>query len=109
METIPDFVEEILTDCETAEEEKKYELDLTQSDYLLMAIARLENKMSDVNETADGEILTIEKWREKELLRLDKRRSWLIFNLSQFIRQTARRLFVFHTVIFDFEKGRIGQ
>ena len=66
IETIPDFVEQILVDSESEEQEKKYEMDLTQADYLLMAIARLENKMSDVNQTADKEILLIENWRNKE-------------------------------------------
>ena len=91
IETIPDFVEQILVDSESEEQEKKYEMDLTQADYLLMAIARLENKMSDVNQTADKEILLIENWRNKELMKFDRQRSWLVWNLEQFIRQFGEK------------------
>ncbi len=91
MEMIPDFVEQILVDSESAEQEQKYELDLEQADYLLMAIVRLENKMSDVNSTADRELLMINEWRNKELTRLDKKRSWLTWNLEQFIRQFGEK------------------
>ena len=87
----PDFIEEILREAEIAEAERKLELDRIRADHLLMAVSQLEERMQQVNETAEGEIFTIEQWRGNELPRLDRQRSWLVWNLTQFIRQTGEK------------------
>ena len=85
------FIDEILAEAEVAEEKRRIELDKLRADQLLMAVARLEVSMTDVNKLADDEMKIIEEYRSLELARLDKKRSWLVWNLEQYMRSTGEK------------------
>ena len=78
------FIDELLAESE----QRELQMNKLRADQLLMAIAILEGKMDDVNKLADDEIQIIESYRESELTKLEKKRSWLAWNLEQFIRST---------------------
>jgi len=58
---------------------------------MLSAIAVLEGQMNEVQDLCDREVKLIEEYRARELARLDKKRSWLLFNLEGFTRSRERR------------------
>ncbi|MCX6133005.1 MAG: host-nuclease inhibitor Gam family protein [Ignavibacteriales bacterium] len=80
------FMDELLAEVEEKEHKVKIELDRLKADQLLMAVAKLESQMDDVNKLADDEIKLIERYRKSEIERLDKKRSWLLFNVESFWR-----------------------
>jgi hypothetical protein len=100
------FIDEILAEAEIAEEKRKIELDRLRADQLLMAVARLEAGMGDVNKLADDEIRLIEEYRATELARLDKKRSWLVWNLEQYMRSTDDKTIRLPHGILKIRKGR---
>lgn len=87
----PDFLEQLLQDSDTADAAARVEMDRLRADQMLAAISILENQMADVNELVDREIKLLEEYRSNELARLDKKRSWLIFNLEGFMRSTGEK------------------
>lgn len=87
----PDFIEELLFEAEQADQEKRIEMDRLRADQLLSAVGVLESQMSDVNVLVDKEIRLLEEYRSNELSRLEKKRSWLVFNLEGFMRSTGEK------------------
>jgi hypothetical protein len=81
------FMDELLAEVEEKEQQRKLELDLLKADQLLMAVSKLESQMNEVNKLANDEIALIENYRNNELERIEKKRSWLLFNLEGFARQ----------------------
>ena len=86
-----DFIEELLLQAEQADQEKKIEMDRLRADQILAAIGKLEEGMAEVNDLCDKEIKLIEEYRANEFVRLDKKRSWLTFNLEGFMRATGEK------------------
>jgi len=85
------FLDELLAEVEEKQLQQKIELDQLKADQLLMAVAKLESQMDEVNKLADDEIALIEAYRKSEIERLDKKRSWLLFNLEGFWRQQSEQ------------------
>lgn len=85
------FMDDLLAEVEQKEHQVKIELDQLKADQLLMAVAKLESQMDDVNKLADDEIKLIEQYRNSEIERLEKKRSWLLFNLEGFWRQQSEQ------------------
>jgi hypothetical protein len=85
------FLDELLAEVEEKQLQQKIQLDQLKADQLLMAVAKLESQMDDVNKLADDEIKLIEQYRQSEIERLDKKRSWLLFNLENFWRQQSEQ------------------
>ncbi len=81
------FIDELLAESE----QKELEMNKLRADQLLMAITVLETKVADVNNLVDEEIQIIESYRESELTKLEKKRSWLAWNLEQFMRSTKEK------------------
>jgi len=86
-----DFIEELLLQAEQADAEKQIEMDRLRADQILGAVAKLEEEMFDVNELCEKEIKLIEEYRTKEIARLDKKRSWLVWNLEGFMRSSGEK------------------
>ena len=86
-----DFIEELLLLSEQADQEKKIEMDRLRADQILAAIGTLEEGMEEVNGLCDKELKLIEEYRKNEVARLDKKRSWLVFNLEGFMRSTGEK------------------
>ena len=85
------FMDELLAEVEQKEEQVRLDLDRLKADQLLMAVAKLESQMDDVNKLADDEIKLIEQYRKSEIDRLEKQRAWLTFNLEGFWRQQSEQ------------------
>ena len=81
------FMEELLAEVEEKEQERKLEFDKLKADQALMAVAKLESQMAEAEKLVDDEIALIESYRKSEIERLEKKRSWLLFNLEGFARQ----------------------
>ncbi len=106
MEERIDFIEDLLREAETAEAERRLEMDRLRADQLLTAIAVLEQQMSEANELVDREIKLLEDYRSNELARLDKKLSWLVFNLEGFMRSTDQKTIRLPHGVLKLRKGR---
>ena len=101
-----DFIEELLKESEEADQKTRIEVDKLRADQLLAAIAVLETQMNDVNDLVDKEMQLLEQYRSSELARLDKKRSWLVFNLEGFARSTGEKTIRLPHGILKLRKGR---
>ncbi len=101
-----DFIEELLLQAEQADQEKRIEMDRLRADQILAAIGTLEESMSDVNDLCEKELKLVEEYRANELARLDKKRSWLVFNLDGFMRSTGEKTLRLPHGSLKLRKGR---
>jgi hypothetical protein len=101
-----DFIEELLLLSEQADQEKKIEMDRLRADQILAAIGKLEEGMTGVNELCDKELKLIEEYRANELARLDKKLSWLVFNLEGFARNSGEKTLRLPHGTLKLRKGR---
>jgi hypothetical protein len=101
-----DFIQEILQEAEIAEAERRIEVDRLKADQLLAAVAVIEGQMAEVNELVDKETKLLEDYRSNEFARLDKKRSWLVFNLDGFMRSTGEKTVRLAHGILRLRKGR---
>ena len=85
------FMEELLREAEEREAKERVDVDRLRADQMLAAIAELERQMNDVLELVNAEVALLEEYRTKELSRLDKKLSWLAFNLEGFMRSTTEK------------------
>jgi hypothetical protein len=85
------FMDELLAEVEEKEQRVKLELDRLKADQLLMAVAKLDSQIEDANKLCDDEIKLIEQYRQSEVERIEKKRSWLLFNLEGFARQLSEQ------------------
>ena len=106
MNMAPTFIEELLRDAETKEANEKIVVDKLRADQLLSAIATLESQMTEVNELVQKEIALLEEYRSKELSRVDKKLSWLTFQLEQFMRSSSEKTVRLPHGIIKLRKGR---
>lgn len=81
------FMTELLEEVEEKEQQRKLELDKLKADQALMAVAKLESQMAEANKLCNDEIALIENYRKNELERLEKKRSWILFNVEGWTRQ----------------------
>jgi len=80
------FMDELLAESEAKENLKNLEMNRLRADQVLAALAVLEQKADDVNTLADEETKIIEEYLQVELQKLEKKASWLAWNLEKFIR-----------------------
>jgi phage host-nuclease inhibitor protein Gam len=81
------FIDDMLLELEEKFQLEKIDFDKQNANRALALVAKLEGQMADVHKLADDETALIENYRKNELERLDKKRSWLLFNLENFARQ----------------------
>ena len=81
------FMDELLAEVEEKEQRVKLELDRLKADQLLMAVAKLDSQIEDANKLCDDEIKLIEQYRQSEVERIEKKRSWLLYNVEGWARQ----------------------
>jgi hypothetical protein len=81
------FMDELLAEVDEKDQQRKIELDRLKADQLLMAVAKLDAQIEDVNKLADDEIKLIEHYRQTEVERVGKKRDWLLYNVEGFARQ----------------------
>jgi phage host-nuclease inhibitor protein Gam len=85
------FMDQLLVDVQEKEEKIKLELDRLRADQLLTAIAKLEQRADEISELADNEVKLIEEYRSVELIKVQKKISWLAWNLDQFVRSSGEK------------------
>ena len=81
-------------------------MDRIRADTMLKTVAVLDGQMADVNALCDKEIARIETYRQSELTRLEKKRSWLTFNLDAYIRATGEKTIRLPNGMIKLRKGR---
>jgi hypothetical protein len=86
-----DFIEELLQESNARREQETVEMNKLMADRMLAAIAVLEGQMEEVNQLVETEIKLLEEYRSSQLTRLDKKRSWLAFNLEGFMRSSGEK------------------
>ena len=80
------WMDELLAEAEIREKEQLAEMSKLRADQVLAALAVLEGKSVDVNKLADEEVKLIEEFRQTELQKIEKKASWLAWQLEGFIR-----------------------
>jgi phage host-nuclease inhibitor protein Gam len=85
------FMDDLLAEVEEKEEKRKLELDRLRADQLLTVIGTLEIRADEINELADNEVKLIEDYRSVEVSKVQKKISWLSWNLEQFVRSSGEK------------------
>jgi hypothetical protein len=85
------FIDELLAEAEVKEKEERLEMSKLRADQVLAALSVLEQKAAEVNSLADDGTKLIEEFRQSGLQKLEKKASWLEWNLEQFIRSTDEK------------------
>src|SRR5260221_8219567 len=80
------FMDELLAESEVREKEQLLQMNRLRADQVLAALIILEQQADAVNTLADDEIKIIEEYRQVELQKIEKKASWLAWNLEQFVR-----------------------
>ena len=85
------FIDELLAEAEVKEKEERIQLSRLKADQILATLAVLEQSADNINKLADDEISIIEEYRATELQKIEKKASWLAYQLEQFIRSTDEK------------------
>ena len=85
------FIDELLLESEQKEKQQLIEMNRLRADQILAALAVLEKQADDVNRLADDEIKIIEDYRQSELQKIEKKASWLAWQVEQYIRSTNEK------------------
>ena len=85
----PVWLTELLEMAERNEVKQRIEMSKIRADQALTVIASIEEKASEIEQIAEEEIKLISSWKESELVKLQKKESWLSFQLEQFLRTTG--------------------
>ena len=100
------FIDELLAEAEQADAKKLLEVNKVRADQLLMAISVLEEKASEINNMVDSEVALFEEYRRIEIAKLDKKMSWLAFNLEQYMKGTGEKTLALPHGELKMRKGR---
>jgi len=106
MPPVLDFIDQIIQEAEERKDAERVEMSKLRADDMLKALAVLDGQMSDVNSLCDTETARIEAYRQAELSRLDKKRSWITFNLDAYIRETGEKTIRLPSGTIKLRKGR---
>jgi hypothetical protein len=101
-----DFIEQMLQESEERQAQERVEMDRLRADTMLKAVAVLDGQMAEVNALCDKEMARIEDYRVAELSRLEKKRSWLTFNLDAYIRAKGEKTLRLPNGVVKLRKGR---
>ncbi len=100
------FIDELLAEAEVADGKKQIEVNKLRADQLLMALSVLEDKASEINTLVDSEIALFEDFRNAEISKLDKKMSWLAFQLEGFMKGTGEKTLSLPHGELKMRKGR---
>ncbi len=106
METRIDFIAAMLAESEARDQDRKVEMDRIRADAMLSAIAVIEGQMTEVQDLCDKELKLIEEYRAREFARLDKKSSWLTFNLEGFTKSSGEKTIRLPHGTLKLRKGR---
>ena len=100
------FIDELLAEAEVADAKKLIEVNKMRADQLLMAITVLEEKEYEINMMVDSEVALFEEYRRIEIAKLDKKLSWLAFNLEAYMKSTGEKTLALPHGELKMRKGR---
>lgn len=106
MPPVLDFIDQIIHEAEERKDAERVEMSKLRADDMLKVLSVLDSQMSDVNMLCDTEIARIEAYRQAELSRLDKKRSWITFNLDAYIRESGEKTIRLPSGTIKLRKGR---
>ncbi len=100
------FIDELLAEAEVADGKKQIDVNKLRADQLLLAISVLEEKADEVNRLVDSEVALFEEYRSVEIAKLDKKISWLAFQLEGFMKATGEKTLSLPHGELKMRKGR---
>ena len=100
------FIDELLAEAEVAGSRRLIEVNKVRADQLLMAISLLEEKAAEINTMVDAEAALFEEYRSVEISKLDKKMSWLAFQLEGFMKSTGEKTLALPHGELKMRKGR---
>jgi len=106
MPPLLDFIDQIIQEAEERKAAERVEMNNLRADDMLKALAELDGQMSEVNSLCNTETARIEAYRQTELSRLDKKRSWITFNLDAYIRESGEKTIRLPSGTISLRKGR---
>lgn len=100
------FIDELLAEAEIADAKHLIEVNKLRADQLLMAISLLEGRSEEINTMVDAEVALFEEYRTVEISKLDKKISWLAWNLEQYMKGTGEKSLALPHGDLKMRKGR---
>ncbi len=100
------FIDELLADAEVADTKRLIEVNKLRADQLLMALSVLEDKATEINTLVDSEVALFEEYRSTEISKLDKKMSWLAFQLEGYMKSTGEKTLALPHGDLKIRKGR---
>ena len=100
------FIDELLAEAEVADSKQLLEVSKLRADQLLMALSVLEIKAAEINSMVDAEVALFEEFRTAEISKLDKKMSWLAFQLEGYMKSTGEKTMALPHGELKMRKGR---
>lgn len=85
------FIDDLLLESEQKDIAQQIQMSRLRADQVLMALTVLEGQVDAVNQLVDEELKILEDYRMVELNKLQKKMSWLEYNLESFMRTTGEK------------------
>ena len=85
----PEWLQELLDAQEAVNEKRRLEMNKVMADRALAAIKVLEEQADEATAVAEEEFSLIDQWRQSELMKIQKKISWLSWNLENFVKATS--------------------
>ena len=87
----PEWLQELLDAQEAIDEKRRLDMNKVMADRALAAISVLETQAQEATGVAEEEIALINQWKQNELLKIQKKISWLSWNLENFVKATGEK------------------
>ena len=100
------FIDELLAEAEVADSKQLLEVTKLRADQLLMALSVLEIKAAEINTMVDAEVALFEEYRTAELSKLERKMSWLAFQLEGYMKSTGEKTMSLPHGELKLRKGR---
>jgi hypothetical protein len=100
------FLDELLLEVEEKEKKEKLELDRVRADQLLMVLEGIDAQTDEITKTADAEIQLIESWKASELSRIDKKRSFIVWQLEEYAKALGEKTVRLPHGVLKLRQGR---
>lgn len=102
----PPWLQELLDAAEEKEHQLFIEFNKIKADQALAAIAVIEEQINEINSIAEQEIKLIQEWNLSQVEKLNKKISWLSFNLEMFIKKLDESTVTLAHGVIKMRKGK---
>lgn len=102
----PPWLQELLDESEVQEQQQQIEFNKIKADQALAALAIIEDQINEIDSIASQEIKLIEEWNMSQITKLNKKISWLTFNLELFIKKLNESTVTLPHGVIKVRKGR---